>query len=247
MKKHIADIIICTALIVIICMPVWSYLVPDKPLTVSETETAYLYYANETIEVEIPEDYVQLWTLRIGLPIRVSQLIDEDDPVAQSVAKWIQARYPDIPDWRKAVIAANIVKTNMNYVRDDFDHWNLPWETLRDGKGDCEDYSIMLCSILRALGMDAVLLIELNHACVGVALEDFGAKYYYTSLDGTKYYYINVTSANIYPGEYDGDAILKLSPGWNWCNMLEFALYLAVLYLPIHVLYKVNQKRNEDE
>jgi predicted transglutaminase-like cysteine proteinase len=64
--------------------------------------------------------------------------------------KLSQTGFDDIRDW----VAANI-----DYKSDEEqwgeDYWQTPEETLRLRTGDCEDFSILLCSLLRAYGLDA--------------------------------------------------------------------------------------------
>jgi predicted transglutaminase-like cysteine proteinase len=61
-----------------------------------------------------------------------------------------QAGFDDIRDW---------VAINIDYMLDEErwgeDHWQTPEETLSYYTGDCEDFSILLCSLLRAYGIDA--------------------------------------------------------------------------------------------
>jgi predicted transglutaminase-like cysteine proteinase len=61
-----------------------------------------------------------------------------------------QVSFNDIRDW----VAANI-----QYVSDGErwgkDYWQTPEETLSYRTGDCEDFSILLCSLFRAYGIDA--------------------------------------------------------------------------------------------
>lgn len=58
--------------------------------------------------------------------------------------------FDDIRDW---------VAINIDYVSDEQrwgeDHWQTPKETLSYRTGDCEDFSILLCSLLRTYGIDA--------------------------------------------------------------------------------------------
>ncbi len=53
----------------------------------------------------------------------------------------------------------NWVANNIRYASDQErwggDHWQTPEETLMYRTGDCEDFSILLCSLLRAYGIDA--------------------------------------------------------------------------------------------
>ena len=61
-----------------------------------------------------------------------------------------QAGFDDIRDW---------VAINIDYKPDEErwgkDHWQTPEETLLYRTGDCEDFSILLCSLFRAYGIDA--------------------------------------------------------------------------------------------
>jgi hypothetical protein len=61
-----------------------------------------------------------------------------------------QVGFDDIRDW---------VAINIDYMSDeerwDEDYWQTPEETLSYHTGDCEDFSILLCSLLRAYGIDA--------------------------------------------------------------------------------------------
>jgi len=61
-----------------------------------------------------------------------------------------QAGFDDVRDW---------VAINIDYTSDEErcgeDYWQTPEETLSYRTGDCEDFSILLCSLLRAYGIDA--------------------------------------------------------------------------------------------
>jgi hypothetical protein len=76
-----------------------------------------------------------------------------------------QAGFDDIRDW---------VATNIHYMSDEErwgrDYWQTPEETLLYRTGDCEDFSILLCSLLRAYGIDA----EQVYVALGVDGEEDG-------------------------------------------------------------------------
>jgi predicted transglutaminase-like cysteine proteinase len=76
-----------------------------------------------------------------------------------------QAGFDDIRDW---------VATNIDYMSDEKrwgeDYWQTPEETLSYRTGDCEDFSILLCSLLRAYGIDA----EQVYVALGVDDEEEG-------------------------------------------------------------------------
>ena len=61
-----------------------------------------------------------------------------------------QVGFDDIRDW---------VATNIEYMSDEErwgkDYWQTAEETLTYRTGDCEDFSILLCSLLRTYGIDA--------------------------------------------------------------------------------------------
>jgi hypothetical protein len=76
-----------------------------------------------------------------------------------------QVGFDDIRDW---------VAININYMSDEKrwgkDYWQTPEETLSYRTGDCEDFSILLCSLLRAYGIDA----EQVYVALGVNGEEDG-------------------------------------------------------------------------
>lgn len=61
-----------------------------------------------------------------------------------------QVGFDDIRDW---------VATNIDYMLDEQrwgeDYWQTPEETLSYSSGDCEDFAVLLCSLLRAYGIAA--------------------------------------------------------------------------------------------
>ncbi len=74
-----------------------------------------------------------------------------------------QDGFDDIRDW---------VADNIEYEKDDKrwgeDYWQTPEETLTYYTGDCEDFSTLLCSLLRAYGIDA----ERVYVALGVDGDD---------------------------------------------------------------------------
>lgn len=73
--------------------------------------------------------------------------------------------FDDIRDW---------VATNIDYMPDEDrwgeDYWQTPEETLSYSTGDCEDFSTLLCSLLRAYGIDA----EQVYVALGIVDEEYG-------------------------------------------------------------------------
>lgn len=84
------------------------------------------------------------------------------------------------------------------YVTDDvsrgFDEYpKFPAETIVDARGDCEDTSILLASILQstAFNYDMVLIQPPGHMACGIYGQDLPG--YYWEYNGRKYYYIETT------------------------------------------------------
>ena len=74
-----------------------------------------------------------------------------------------------------------------------------PLETLVDGSGDCEDTSILAASLLKLMGIDAVMLSYPNHMAVGISITNISGTYYVS--DGKNYYYVETTGKNWKLGE----------------------------------------------
>jgi hypothetical protein len=74
-----------------------------------------------------------------------------------------QVGFDDIRDW-----VADNIKYKSDEERWGKDYWQTPEETLSYSTGDCEDFSILLCSLLRTYGIDA----ERVYVALGVDGED---------------------------------------------------------------------------
>ena len=104
-----------------------------------------------------PESSIAHW-----LPAMESEFKSYITPECQSVKdalqdiigdppyEFSQAGFDDIRDW---------VAINIDYMSDEErwgeDYWQTPEETLSYSTGDCEDFSVLLCSLIRAYGIDA--------------------------------------------------------------------------------------------
>ena len=86
------------------------------------------------------------------------------DIFAGSIYELTQAGFDDIRDWVAASIA---YKSDQQQWGGDY--WQTPEETLSYRTGDCEDFAILLCSILRAYGIDA----EQMYVVLGVNDEEY--------------------------------------------------------------------------
>ena len=74
-----------------------------------------------------------------------------------------------------------------------------PIETLYEGKGDCEDTTILLAGILSEMGYGVVILEYSDHVAVGVYSSNATGSYY--THNGRNYYYLETTGENWGIGE----------------------------------------------
>ena len=163
----------------------WSY-------QIQISEAIYNYYAN--LERPLTADY----HYSVDYSVYVTHPLD--DTIIASIAEhfdniaWQQGFSPE----QTINFVAAFVQS-LEYVCDPglggpYEYPRYPLETLVDQRGDCEDTSILLASILDAMGFDVVLVAPPRHMAVGVAGENlFGYHYEYL---GREYFYLETT----YPG-----------------------------------------------
>lgn len=116
-----------------------------------------------------------------------TSFIEPDDQYVKQIASGIEALGDT--DYQRASYALSFVQSlhyysdEQLYGQDEF--WAYPIETLYQHGGDCEDLSVLLCSILLAMDIDCVLLDFEGHVSAGACVGGQGAYY---SLDGKRYY-----------------------------------------------------------
>lgn len=204
------------------------YVVPVNVLSVEETEEVEATYYNDTYGLEVPRKYLQMPTWRTGLPLRVN-LYAGEDPVAEQIARIIMEKFPyDTPEWL-AWDAGTFIRENVKYVDDPgLDRWKLPWETIRDGCGDCEDFACLLISIVGYMGIDAVMVISMNHAYAAVATDGYDD--YTVEYEGKTYRCIDPLALDL-PGKKGYDVAYVMPPRICLINILGFLLAAGVAAL----------------
>lgn len=218
----------------IFSVSIYCTLVEPNLLSVEETETVELYDGNEYFEVEMPTRYTQLPVLRMGLAPRVTTFIG-DDYVTEQIAERINASDPDGSIEYRIGMAREIVYYNVYYVPDALEEWKLPWETLRDGYGDCEDFSILLTSILYDMGIDSVFLCTTSHAMVGIPADSPNS----LSIEHDGKWYTPIepqwTSESI---PLSVDPVLVLSPGLNQISYIWLTICVIMIVVCIYGIWK---------
>jgi transglutaminase-like putative cysteine protease len=130
------------------------------------------------LELDIPthdkSDILRVPTVFVPVPIL---LVDSEDPCVIQVAEHILSKTEGYSDYLKIAAALYFVQSAIRYTSDQalygcHEFWASPCETLHFHKGDCEDTSVLLMSILGAMGYDSVLLDYDGHEAVGVRQGD---------------------------------------------------------------------------
>ncbi len=137
-----------------------------------------------------------------------SRFVTYKDPVIQTIAKDITDTSISTGDACKLCVAIDFVES-MNYESDiDYnrhpDYPKYPIETIIDKKGDCEDTSFLMASILKSLNLDTILLLyqgNPGHMAVGVVFDNCpGDSYNYK---GRKYCFLETTGVPDNPSNSD--------------------------------------------
>lgn len=136
---------------------------------------------------------------------------EKNSELVRTLAGAIAEKAPRTPRER-IEFAAAFVQEAIPYVSEEGEYPRYPVETLVDG-GDCEDKSILLAAILRAMGYRTALLVfdgNPGHMAVGVECLDCWGSYY--QKDGVKYFYLETTKPGWplgeIPPEYQGKGAL---------------------------------------
>ena len=112
--------------------------------------------------------------LRKGIPASMHAFVNGDDPAVRQLASQIAYGSTGI---QVLGSVTEWIHDNIDYERDSpgfltDDRWQMPGETLRIGKGDCEDMAILGASVMSALGYRAVLIYEEGHVRFGADVGD---------------------------------------------------------------------------
>lgn len=175
-----------------------------------------------TLRMEIPEDVFEHSmhrnVFRTGTVFNhsPSSFVLPDDEFIQIIAQHIDTETEGLPDNVRAKAALWFVQCAISYAHDSDlygteNFWAFPVETLYLHRGDCEDTSVLLASILEAMGFATVLLDYPGHMAVGVELDPQEGFAY--ALDDGTYSFCETTS--VWPTEI-GTCVPSVSPDRVW-------------------------------
>jgi len=165
----------------------YSYELLDSPggsttyrLTISVTEMLYDYYRSQDHNL-----YSYNFS-KFGTPDALAPIADD-----------LWTIYSNKEDFANGVL---MILHQIPYVESDPQKY--PVETIVENKGDCDLFSIMAASIMKAGGLDVVLLLleQQDHMLVGVHLpespKDARSQVYFYRYEGKKYYLGETTGGN---------------------------------------------------
>ncbi|MCK4717744.1 MAG: transglutaminase domain-containing protein, partial [Thermoplasmata archaeon] len=97
---------------------------------------------------------------------RVENLVAPEDPGVKAIVSDLRSQYGEGYNVDHAVAAFHYVRRNIDYEIElpGEDKWQSPGETLRVGRGDCEDHSLLLASIITGLGGGVRINVISGHA-----------------------------------------------------------------------------------
>jgi len=172
----------------------------------------------------------------ISLQQRIQQKVDYKDSVVRAFAVTYSLMYFDeyYPKYRQICRQFSLlkyIKQNFKYVSDpsDFDYFAPPQESINLMAGDCDDYSILMASVLKSIGADVRIIWAPKHVypelyCGDKASfekyvsaiytffeQEIGTKRIYYRIDKNEHYWINIDYTDLYPGSvYLSDEVLSI-------------------------------------
>ena len=78
-------------------------------------------------------------------------VIDTMNDILNSDWRWAYSDFKALQEW----VVWHVIYTDDLVAHGQDEYWQLPSETIALGTGDCEDFAILLCSLLRAYGVPA--------------------------------------------------------------------------------------------
>ena len=174
-------ILLVTAMLLVVAVPFWNVFAPVDATGGGDTERLELAYGPFDLSVEVPSGlesyYGSVPVPRMGIEqYRIYTFVTPDDPAVEALAHRIVEVTPMMDDLFRADFTVAAIHGIVGYATDaemhgTNDYWQYPAETLLSGEGDCEDQALLLASVLEAMGMDTVLVIESGHMLVGVDVD----------------------------------------------------------------------------
>ena len=195
----------------------------------------FLFKNESSSQVDIKASETAIYP-HISLQQRIQQKVDYRDSAVRAFAVTYSLMYFDeyYPKYRQICRQFSLlkyIKTNFKYVSDpsDFDYFASPQESINLMAGDCDDYSILMASVLKSIGANVRIIWSPRHvypelycgnkanfekyvSAIYIFFErEIGKKQIYYRLDKNGDYWINIDYTDLYPGSvYHSEEVLSI-------------------------------------
>jgi len=161
--------------------------------------------------------------------------ITPDDRTVIQIADHLRSVTEGMNDFGRLHAVNSFISQTIEYESDNMmhgfpDYYQYPAETVRSGKGDCEDFALLEISILRAMGYDAIPLLAFDHCLVGVNIEGTGNS---TNCFGTTYYHLEPTTGEpLGSSDYPDGGLITITKG---CTVVALVVFVSILVLLVYL------------
>ena len=195
----------------------------------------FLFKDDASLQVDIKASETAIYP-HISLQQRIQQKVDYKDSAVRAFAITYSLMYFDeyYPKYRQICRQFSLlkyIKMNYKYVSDpsDFDYFASPQESINLMAGDCDDYSILMASVLKSIGANVRIIWSPKHVypelyCGNKATfekyisaiytlfgQEIDKKQIYYRIDKHGDYWINIDYTDLYPGSvYHSDEVLSI-------------------------------------
>ncbi len=208
---------------------------PRVIITNVANNVSFLFKNSTSSQVEIKPSETATFP-HISLQQRIQQKVDYKDSTVRAFSvkyslMFFDGYYPKYRQICRQFSLLKYIKENFKYVADpsDFDYFASPQESIELMAGDCDDYSILMASVLKAIGADVRIIWAPRHvypelycgdkanfekyvsAIYTFFEQEIGKKHIYYRIDKNGDYWLNIDYTDLYPGSvYHSNEVLSI-------------------------------------
>ena len=196
---------------------------------------AFLFKSANSSQVDIQPSHTAIFP-HISLQQRIQQKVNYKDAAVRTFAveyslMFFDEYYPKYRQICRQFSLLKYIKENYKYVADpsSFDYFASPQESMALMAGDCDDYSILIASVMKAIGADVRIIWAPAHVYPELYCGDKANfekyvnaiytfferetvnKHIYYRIDKNENYWINIDYTDLYPGSvYFSNEVLSI-------------------------------------
>ena len=195
----------------------------------------FLFKSVTSSQVDIQPSQTAIFP-HISLQQRIQQKVNHKDSTVRAFAvkhslMFFDEYYPKYRQICRQFSLLKYIKENYKYVADPsrFDYFAPPQESMELMAGDCDDYSILIASVMKAIGADVRIIWAPGHvypelycgdkanfekyvsAIYALFEQEIDKKHIYYRIDKNENYWINIDYTDLYPGSvYFSNEVLSI-------------------------------------